>query len=513
MIFVTGASQKAVAHGGENHAEPVEGFITEEVSAGWNAVMGMRFGPNAAGTKIRQYVWEKRGMVWVVEDGQKQTPALLDLREEVGNWRDHGLMSVVLDPDFRSNGFIYLLYAVDRHHLLHHGTPAYDPQSDDFFSATIGRVTRYQADAANDFLTIDPASRTVLLGATPSTGFPILYESHGAGSLQFAKDGSLLVSAGDGASYSDIDTGGAMAGSYAPEAVVDGIIRPDEDVGVYRSQLLDSLSGKILRIDPDSGLGYPSNPFFETSDPASTRSRIWALGFRNPFRFCIRSDSGSHNPADGDPGCLLVGDVGWNAREETNVVDVPGRNAGWPLYEGMDPHPTYNAQRPAGIPAIPTWRPMIEWRWSARVCLDNINVYPLGDPSSPVAGSGMIGHCSVAGVWYDGDSFPESYRDSFFFSDFNNKWVRNIRFDSNNIALETQPFLENAGYVSSMAVHPGTGDLYYTEYPDTIHRVFYRAGGAISCQTRLRRWMSITAPRRWWWCFVVTSRQIRQASH
>ena len=104
----------------------------------------------------------------------------------------------------------------------------------------------------------------------------------------------------------------------------------------------------------------------------------------------------------------------------------------------MDPHPTYNAQRPTGIPAIPTWRPMIEWRWSARVCLDNINVYPLGDPSSPVAGPGMVGHCSVAGVWYDGDSFPENYRNSFYFSDFNNKWVRNLRFDSNNIALEAQ---------------------------------------------------------------------------
>ena len=68
--------QSGYAHGSENHAKPVEGFITEEVSAGWNAVMGLRFGPNAADTKTRQYVWEKRGAVFVVEDGQKLYPPL-----------------------------------------------------------------------------------------------------------------------------------------------------------------------------------------------------------------------------------------------------------------------------------------------------------------------------------------------------------------------------------------------------------------------------------------------------
>ena len=476
-VLVVGGTSRALGHGDENHVEPVEGFIVEPSSDGWNEMTGFCFGPNAAGTKVRQYVWEKSGKVWIVEDGVKLAAPLIDLQEEVGNWRDHGLLGFALDPDFRSNGYIYLLYVVDRHHLLNFGTPNYKSWVDTYHMATIGRLARYRAKVEDDFRSVDAASRTLLIGDTKSSGIPISYESHGVGSLVFAKDGSLLVSCGDAASFLAFDAGGAVGGSYAPQGVADGILKPTEDVGAFRSQQLDSLNGKILRINPVTGAGYPSNPFFDAASPGSARSKVWSLGLRNPFRFAIRGGSGEHDVTAGNPGVLLVNDVGSNYAEELNVVDVAGRNHGWPIYEGMDVRANYDALRPAGIPMVPTWRPMLEWRWTTRVCFDNINVKTLGTPSSPVAGAPFAGLSSIGGVWYDGDSFPESFQDSYYFADLNGKWIRNATFNSANQIQEVRPFLENAGQIVCMAVHPETGDLYYGEYPDKIHRVFYAPGG------------------------------------
>jgi glucose/arabinose dehydrogenase len=82
-------------------------------------------------------------------------------------------------------------------------------------------------------------------------------------------------------------------------------------------------------------MDFPSNPFYATANPGSVRSKVWALGFRNPYRMAIRPGTGSSNPADGNPGVLYVGDVGWTASEEINVVRKPGMNFGWPLFEGL----------------------------------------------------------------------------------------------------------------------------------------------------------------------------------
>ena len=51
--------------------------------------------------------------------------ALIDISEEVGGWRDHGLLGFALHPNFRQNGYIYLAYTVDHHHLTKFGTTNY----------------------------------------------------------------------------------------------------------------------------------------------------------------------------------------------------------------------------------------------------------------------------------------------------------------------------------------------------------------------------------------------------
>jgi glucose/arabinose dehydrogenase len=124
-------------------------------------------------------------------------------------------------------------------------------------------------------------------------------ETHTIGAIHFGPDGYLYVANGDGTSYNFVD----------PRAV--------------RVQDKNNLSGKLLRIDPMTGLGVPGNPFYDPSDPNSNQSKVFYYGFRNPFRFTF------------DPMTKLpvVGDVGWNAWEEINTGPT-GSNFGWPYLEG-----------------------------------------------------------------------------------------------------------------------------------------------------------------------------------
>src|SRR5690606_37774379 len=150
------------------------------------------------------------------------------------------------------------------------------------------------------------------------------------------------LTSGDGASYTDPDRGN-LSYTYYTQALADGIITPAENVGAFRSQLLNSHSGKLLRINPENGVGFSSKPFYDPADPISAKSRVWVLGFRNPFRVSVKPGTGSTNPSTGDIGEIFVGDVGWSTWEELNVVKAPGQNFGWPLYEGQTAESSYTA--------------------------------------------------------------------------------------------------------------------------------------------------------------------------
>src|ERR1043166_1275469 len=278
------------------------GFTETLVSGPWSDAVGTLFENNG-----RTYVWERTGKVWFKDPADASFTLLLDISEEVGAWTDHGMLGLVLDPNFRVNGYFYLMYVVDRYYLLNFGTPGYNANSDQYDSATIGRLTRYTCRSSDGFRSVNLASRLILLGDKKQTGIPILANTHGVGSLVFGEDGTLLVSCGDGASPYGADLGGDWIGSYSVQALGDGIIKPKEDVGSFRSQMVDSLNGKVLRLDPATGNGVSTNPYYDAANPRAPRSRAWVLGLRNPCRMVLKPDSGSHNPADGNPGILYLG--------------------------------------------------------------------------------------------------------------------------------------------------------------------------------------------------------------
>ncbi|MEM7228736.1 MAG: PQQ-dependent sugar dehydrogenase [Planctomycetota bacterium] len=514
------------AHDGHRRASTTSvqppGFFEETISGPWSNMVGIVFADDG-----RMVVWSKDGRVWITApDGTPPAGPVLDLRQEVGEWRDHGMLGLALDPDFLTNGRIYLLYVVDYHHLDTFGTPSYSANTNQYFRASIGRVSRYTLDVSAGFSAVVADSRTVLIGETRSTGIPILHESHGVGSLAFGTDGTLLISTGDSASYVVADDGGPEGGSYGPQGVERSIITSTEDIGAYRSQSLQSLCGKMLRIDPETGDGIESNPFFAQGSPRAPQSRIWSLGLRNPFRFAIRPETGSHAPADADPGVLFIGDVGWDSYEELTVIQSSGANAGWPLYEGLSPQLDYVDQEtpnvdapnplpcatsftyanllleatqsppttvpnpcdpaemiPASIPFFVHERPVMDWAHDgspARVATWNGAGEPtetnVGTPESPVAGASFTGTASVGGVFYTGTDFPAIYQGAYFHADWSGGWIRAMRIDENHRPIEIiAGGFGPGGAATSLAVHPTEGGLWYIRNGSSIRRV--RFGG------------------------------------
>ena len=513
-----------VAPGGstESLTSPVPpGFTDEVVSASWNQAVGVTF--DASG---RAYVWQRGGRVYVVVNGVKLSQPLLDIGPEVANWGDHGLIGFALDPDFPVNGHVYLLYVVDYHHLTKFGTPEYDPAANQYDMDTIGRVTRYTATVESDLTVVDPESRLVLVGESITTGIPISGSSHGVGSLVFGEDGSLLVSTGD-----------SFPGDGSNTLLADGIIKPKENVAAYRSQLVDCLAGKVLRLDPGSGDGVPNNPWYLSQSPRAAHSRVWALGLRNPARLALRPGSGTPAPSAGDPGTLCIGDVGAERSEELNLVPTGGLNFGWPLYEGLlpstywMPQTFYNqdAANPLFVPGghgsacpkpffsfqqllvqdslnPPFWpnpcnpsigietaaplfvhrRPVVEWLHAgpARVPVYDgsgaADLAVMGTPQSPVAGPAFLGNCSIGGAWSTTTGFPPAWQEGYFHGDYGVGWIRFARFDAADTLLSIEPFADPVGRVVNLAWDESTGSLWYLDYTDTgigaLHRIRWAEG-------------------------------------
>ncbi|MEA5460249.1 PQQ-dependent sugar dehydrogenase [Arcicella sp. LKC2W] len=424
----------------------------------------------------RMFAYETNGKLWAVRydsSNVEQRYLMLDISNEVLSTGDLGLVSMVLDPDFLVNGYIYLMYSVNRQFLL----TGNDGGDDVSQAGTIVRVTRYTADINTDFTTLIADSRFILIGDVPSDGIPVLGPNHGGGCLVFGNDGTLLISTGDGSVVGN-DTGN---NGYVFEAIDAGIITPAQNVGSYRCQMDSSLNGKVLRINPMTGEGYASNPHYEPNKPRAAQSRMWAKGFRNPYRMTLMPNTGGHHSEEGNPGVLIVGDVGGYQREEINTVTASDQNFGWPHYEGIDSSneafddSTY-------IPAI-NRKPVFEYRehaFHANVFLNQATKKQLGTHEGEFFYNGLDvfkGSTIVIGNFYQGSRFPAKYHNALFFADFGAKWIRAMTFDANYDPATIEDFVQIPDQIVGVTFNPKEDAIYYisgnTAPCDEAHKITY----------------------------------------
>ncbi len=396
------------------------GFALDPVVQGLKQGIAFDWSPDG-----RLFIAEKGGVVRVAEAGQLLDAPFVDLSAQVNSHRDRGLLGLAVHPDFPAQPYLFLLFTFDPPEVRgQSGAGGPDGQG-----ARVARLVRVTADVDKGYNVALAESEAVLLGrgstyanigqpdvrsgALPSCqsddGFvrdclPADEDSHTVGALRFGADGSLFVSNGDGASHRD-------AIRYAT-----------------RAQEVDSLAGKILRIDPKTGNGLADNPFFD-GDPASNRSKVYSLGLRNPFRFTL-------HPETGEP---VVGDVGWNAWEEINTGR--GANFGWPCYEGGQTSST----RQCTYAALGLCQTLYE---------DESAAPPTFARRHERRSSSM-----VAGDFYSGDTYPSAYRGTLFYSDFTRGEINYLTFSEPNRVTAARPFVDNLFGIVQISSGPD-GDLY-----------------------------------------------------
>src|SRR4051812_13051467 len=237
----------------------------------------------------RLFVLERSGRVRLVEGGKLAARPFLDLTGRVLAGGEQGLLGLAFHPGYRTNGRFFVDY-----------TRRPD-------GATV--VAEYRASSDPDLAL--PSGRTVLVVPQP-------FANHNGGALAFGPDGLLYIGRGDGGSEGD----------------------PGD-----RAQDRNVLLGKVLRIDVDGAKPYaipPGNPFVGRGG----RDEIYALGFRNPWRFSF----------DRGTGLLYAGDVGQGRVEEVDIVKR-GDNYGWRIVEGnLCFSPATGCNRTGLTPPIATYR-------------------------------------------------------------------------------------------------------------------------------------------------------------
>ena len=174
---------------------------------------------------------------------------------------------------------------------------------------------------------IDPASERLII-EVPASREPD-EPGHTGGRLDFDLDGNLLLGVGD-----DVNPHSEPSGGYAPLSERPGNLHDARAT----SANTNDLRGKLLRITPGADGGYTipaGNLFPGRGRDDKTRPEIYAMGFRNPFRFSVDPNTGWIGLADyaPDSGTDAPATRGPAGIVEYNLIKEPG-NYGWPLCMG-----------------------------------------------------------------------------------------------------------------------------------------------------------------------------------
>ena len=363
MFGPDGGSVQALPPAPKNYVGPSFALTTIH-SEGLSKPLFLTFSTDQSG---RLFVVEQNGRILILDKKGLLTAPFLDISSLLSTGGERGLLGLAFHPNFSQNGRYFLNYTRE-------------PDG-----ATVIAEYRVSSNPNRS----ETQEKVLLVIPQP-------YGNHNGGMVAFGLDGYLYIGTGDGGAGGDPGN---------------------------RAQNPSDLLGKILRIDVDGGspYGIPStNPFSKEGG----QPEIFALGFRNPWRFSF----------DRKTGELWVADVGQNSWEEINLVKV-GENHGWRLMEGNH---CYNP---------------------SEGCRQGRNLtLPVTEYANEVP------RCSVIGGYvYRGSEVP-SLQGTYLFGDYCSGEIFGFRDGSHQVLMDTDLQITSFG-------EDERGELYVINHNGSVHQI------------------------------------------
>ena len=303
----------------------------------------------------RRLILDQSGVVHLLQaNGELASAPFLDITERLlplrEDFEERGLLGMAIHPDYQTNGRLFVSYS---------GALASDAPANWNHTRIVSEFT---VDPDNTDRLNAESERVLIRQHWPS-------RKHNGGALAFGPDGYLYVGFGDG---------GGIHG-VGPETLNDAYSVPvNRRAWDSTAQDLQSLYGKILRIDVDHGYPGYAIPADNPLVGKLGRDEIYAWGFRNPYRISFDPDNSAR---------FYITAVAETLWEAIYRVDQPG-NYGWPLREGTH---CFERIRPLDPPSdcanetgAPIFDPVVEYA--------NMSVHREGSKvTKPGVGTAVVG--------------------------------------------------------------------------------------------------------------------------
>lgn len=328
----------------------------------------------------RLFIVEQGGLIRIMNslDGTPRATPFLDVAGLIVTGGEQGLLGMAFDPNYAGNGRFYIYYTNTAGDIV---------------------IARYGVSTNPDIA--NAGAQAILKTIAHPTN-----QNHNGGMLAFGPDGCLYAGIGDG------------GGSGDPNG---------------NAQNTNSLLGKILRLDPETGSACGTdNPFANGTGGAP---EVWSFGLRNPWRFSF----------DRSTGVLYIGDVGQDQREEVDAVVGPnagqGVNFGWNIMEGFA---CFNP--PSGCNSSGLTPPILDYSHDA-------------------------GACSVTGGYVYRGTLNPAVNGSYFYADYCAGFVRSFQLQGGRPSSQnTWPLLSPGGQITSFG-EDARGELYILTQTGGLSRI------------------------------------------